>query len=134
MACYTDTQAILKVFLGHYFDKAKDQLCSDEPEELELVRAFSEVLDGVKAMVRNNNSSVLHCENGKDCNCIDFISTHWPEVVTMEQDISEFLGRHVLTDEKTCWIEQMEYKYKLLYQLLLRQEQDYIDFVEGTEV
>ena len=129
----TDTQALLETFLGHHLENIKKELCSEEPDDIWLTVVFYEVLDGVKAFCYHNRQEVLHFENGKECNCLQFISHHWPEVVSLEESISNFIGRAVLTDEKACWIQQMEDKYRLLNQLLVRQEQDYIDFVDAQQ-
>jgi len=121
---------ILETFLGHHLDHATHELNDDEPDDMTLVRIFCEVLDGVHAIV-HSSPAVMHRDDGVGCDCTKFIFEQLHHVTTMEKGISDWLGRQVITDESKCWLAQMEDKYALLEQLLMRQEQDYIDFAEG---
>jgi len=122
-----DTKATLQAFLGHYMESIKEELDDDEPDDMTLACDFLELLDSTFTRVSQTEASVLHIENPPGCNCFDFLSENLQEIITFERDVSQFLGRNALIDEKGCWITQMIYKYKVLYHILRRQEQDYID-------
>jgi len=132
MASHFNSNDISSAILRYHIDLVTEELIEEYPDELALVRGFCEILDCLWTIIAGD-PSVLHDETKSGCICIEFISHHFPQVLMLDAGISTHIRRDVITEENICGLSKMTNKYQGMLQILLRQEQDYIEFVEEME-